>query len=210
VLSKIYARVNSYGDNATKVEYVWKNPRSLMYLQDDYIIQDTRELEKTGKKKIAVYVDISGSMQMGAAKTVNAILKTFSKDLIDVDIWFWNEFINRRADGKKEPYKIEELENYYPASSGMTSIIEVYKHACDFYKNESELTVIVISDFDDRSDWTKHPDAVKPENNKHWQYLNVHIITKEYENINGKKLFEDVNKILGVDNPMITTQILNF
>lgn len=210
VLSKIYSRVNSYGDNSTKMDYVWKNPRALMYLQDDYIIQDIKELEKSGKKKIAVYVDSSGSMGRGPAKTVNSILQTFSKDLIDVDIWFWDDKIRyHRNTYKIEPYKIEELD-VYPSSGGNTALHKVYEHAYNYYKDESELTVIIISDFDDMHELSVYNNKCNPNNNKHWQYLNVHIVTEEYEKTNKFERFKSLNALLGVDNPMITTQILNF
>lgn len=211
-LSKIYTRINSYGDSAAKMDYVWKNPRSLMYLQDDYLIQDVKELEKTGKKKIAVYVDISGSMGMGPAKTVNSILQTFSKELIDVDIWFWNDKIRlHRASGEYKPHKIEDFANGdYPYSNGNTCLHKVYEHAYKYYKDESELTVIIISDFEDNHALEVYNNNSNPNNNKHWQYLNVHIITNEYEKENKFEQFKKLNALLGVDNTMITTQILNF
>lgn len=211
VLSKIYSKMSSYGDNATKVDYVWRNPRSLMYLQDDYLIQDVKEIEKTGKKKIAVYVDKSGSMGMGAAKTVNGILQTFAKELIDVDIWFWNDEICRRHDDRTmRPYKIEDLTNgNYPKSDGCTSLYTTYEHAYDTYKEESELTVIIISDFEDNGVSIIENSYYNPNRNKHWQYLNVHIITPEYELHNYFARFDRLNKLVGLDNPTITTQILN-
>jgi hypothetical protein len=131
--------------------------------------------------------------------------------LIDVDIWFWNDQIRDREDTREhKPYKIEDLmSGGYPQSNGYTCLYKVYEHVFEKYKNQEDLTIIIISDFEDNTvDWIENS-QYNPNKNRHWQYLNVHIITREYERSNGFIRFDRLNKLLGVDNPSITAKILN-